>query len=149
VVRKLDFAHTLQLRGPPDLKEHNMIRPNPLQWIWYTFGGTLGPLHSGWVLYDTTCRTRWLRQIVRAQVQVVLPGAAVLAAFGFGAIIWAGAALGALLALWYSLAYIDQTGERRLVKHGYEPGTLKRALRERVNREQADRICRYMEMYRS
>ncbi len=60
-----------------------------------------------------------------------------------------GVACGALLGLWFSLAYIDQTGERRLVKHGYEPGTLKRALRERVNREQADRICRYMEMYRS
>jgi Family of unknown function (DUF5313) len=126
-----------------------MIRPNPLQWIWYTFGGRLGPRYSGWVLYDTTCRTRWLRQIVRAEVQVVLPAAGVLAALGLGAVAWAGVALGALLALWYSLAYIDQTGERRLVQHGYEAGTLKRTIRARVNREQADRICRYMEMYRA
>jgi formate hydrogenlyase subunit 3/multisubunit Na+/H+ antiporter MnhD subunit len=126
-----------------------MIRPNPLQWIWYAFGGRLGPLHSGWVLYDTTCRTRWLRQIVRAETQIVLPAAVVLAALGVSAIMWAGVGLGALLALWYSLAYIDQTGERRLVQHGYEPGTLKRSLRERVQREQADRIARYMEMYRS
>jgi formate hydrogenlyase subunit 3/multisubunit Na+/H+ antiporter MnhD subunit len=126
-----------------------MIRPNPLQWIWYAFGGRLGPLHSGWVLYDTTCRTRWLRQIVRAETQIVLPAAVVLAALGVSAIMWAGVGLGALLALWYSLAYIDQTGERRLVQHGYEPGTLKRSLRERVQREQADRIARYMEMYRT
>ena len=126
-----------------------MIRPNPLQWISYAFGGRLGPLHSGWVLYDTTCRTRWLRQIVRAETQIVLPAAVVLAALGVSAIMWAGVGLGALLALWYSLAYIDQTGERRLVQHGYEPGTLKRSLRERVQREQADRIARYMEMYRT
>jgi fatty acid desaturase len=126
-----------------------MIRPNPPQWLWYTFGGRLSPLHSGWVLHDTTCRTRWLRQVVRAEVQVTLPAAVVLAVFGFGAIIWAGVGLGALLALWYSLAYIDPTGERRLVKHGYEPGTLKRTLRERNHREQADRIARYMEMYRA
>ena len=84
-----------------------MIRPNPLQWIWYAFGGRLGPLHSGWVLYDTTCRTRWLRQIVRAETQIVLPAAVVLAALGVSAIMWAGVGLGALLALWYSLAYID------------------------------------------
>jgi hypothetical protein len=126
-----------------------MIRPNPPQWVWYTFGGKLGPLHSGWVLHDTTCRTRWLRQIVRAEVQVVPPAAVVLAVLGYGAVMWAGVGLGALLALWYSLAYIDPTAERRLVKHGYEPGTLKRALRERVDREQADRIVRYMEMYRA
>jgi fatty acid desaturase len=125
-----------------------MIRPNPLQWIWYTFGGRLGPLYSGWVLHDTTCRTRWLRQAVRAAVQVVLPAALVLAVLGFGWIIWAGVGLGAILALWYSLAYIDSTAERRLEKHGYEPGTLKRALRERDRREHADRIVRYMEMYR-
>ena len=52
------------------------------------------------------------------------------------------------LALWYSLAYIDQTGDRRLVKHGYDPGTLKRVLRERNRDEHADEIARYMQMYR-
>ena len=55
--------------------------------------------------------------------------------------------LGLLLALWYSLAYINLT-ERRLVKHGYEPGTLMRALRERDHREHADQIARYKQTYR-
>jgi hypothetical protein len=126
-----------------------MIRPNPPRWLWYTFGGTLGPRYSGWVLRDTTCRTRWLRQAVRAVAQVTLPAAVILPVLGFSAIIWAGVGLGVLLALWYSLAYIDQTAERRLVKHGYEPGTLKRTLRERDRRENTDRIARYMEMYRA
>ena len=46
------------------------------------------------------------------------------------------------------LAYINSTAERRLVKHGYEPGTLMRALRERDHREHADQIVRYMQTYR-
>jgi hypothetical protein len=81
-------------------------------------------------------------------VQVVPPAAVVLAVLGFSWLAWAGVGCGALLALWYSLAYIDSTAERRLVKHGYEPGTLKRTLRERDRREHADRIVRYMQMYR-
>jgi len=128
-----------------------MIRPNPLQWIWYTFGGRLGPRYRGWVLRDVTCHTRWLRQIVRAVVQVVPAAtavAAVLSGLGFGLVVFGGVACGTLLGLWYSLAYIDQTGDRRLVKHGYAPGTLKRTLRDRYDREHADQIARYMQTYR-
>ena len=99
------------------------------------------------MLHDTTCRTRWLRQIVRVVVQVVLPAAVVLAVLGVTWIVWAAVGLGLLLALWYSLAYINSTAERRLVKHGYEPGTLMRALRERDHREHADQIVRYMQTY--
>jgi len=63
-------------------------------------------------------------------------------------VVFGGVACGMILGLWYSLAYIDQTGDRRLVKHGYEPGTLKRMLRDRYDREHADQIARYMQTYR-
>ncbi len=125
-----------------------MTRPNPLLWIWYMLGGGLGAPYRGWVLHDTTSRTRWLRQAVRAVVQLALPAAVVAAVLGVSWVVWAGVACGALLALWYSLAYIDSTAERRLVKHGFEPGTLKRALRERYERDNADQIVRYMQTYR-
>jgi Family of unknown function (DUF5313) len=125
-----------------------MTRPNPLLWIWYTFGGRLGLAYREWVLHDTTCRTRWLRQIVRVVVQVVLSEAVVLAVLGVTWIVSAAVGLGLLLALWYSLAFVDQTGGRRLVKNGYEPGTLKRVLRERYDREHGDQIVRYMQTYR-
>jgi hypothetical protein len=128
-----------------------MTRPNALQWLWYTFGGRLGPRYSGWVLHDNTCRTRWLRQSVRAVVQIAPPAvlvSVVLSGIGMGIVVLGGVACGAILGLWYSLAYIDQTGDRRLVKHGYEPGTLKEVLRERYHREHADQIARYMHMYR-
>ncbi len=128
-----------------------MSRPNPLQWIWYTFGGRLAPRYSGWVLHDVTARTRWLRQTVRGVTQIMLPAAVVslaLSVLGFGWVIVGAIACGSILGLWYSLAYIDQTGDRRLVKHGYEPGTLKRAVRERYNHDHADEIARYLQTYR-
>jgi hypothetical protein len=128
-----------------------MTRPNPLLWIWYTLGGKLGSPYREWVLNDVTCRTRWLRQTVRAVAQIAVPAAAVsvaLTGLGMGVVVLGGVACGALLGLWYSLAYIDQTGDRRLVKNGYEPGTLKRVLRERYDREHGDQIVRYMQTYR-
>ena len=57
------------------------------------------------------------------------------------------AACGVLLAMLYSLAYIDQSAERRLVKHGYEPETVKVMLHEHYEREHADQIARYMQTY--
>jgi hypothetical protein len=103
----------------------------PVQWIWYTFGGRLGPLHGGWVLHDTTCRTRWLRQAVRAGAQVSVPAVIVLVVLRFSWIAWVAVALGLLLALWYSITYINLTADERLVRHGYLPGTLQQVLDER------------------
>ena len=83
--------------------------------------------------------------------QISVPAAVVsvaLTELGMDLVVLGGVACGALLGLWYSLAYIDQTGDRRLVKNGYEPGTLKRVLRERYDREHGDQIVRYMQTYR-
>jgi hypothetical protein len=62
-----------------------VIRPNPLQWIWYTFGGR--------------------RQAMREVAQVA-PGAMVVAALlclesGLGWVVFGGIACGGLLSLWY------------------------------------------------
>src|SRR5271163_3337343 len=45
-----------------------IAHPDPARWLWYTFGGSLGSRYKGWVLRDTTTRTRWLRQAVRGGV---------------------------------------------------------------------------------
>jgi hypothetical protein len=127
----------------------SIAHPDPVRWLWYTFGGRLGPRYYGWVLRDTTTRTRWLRQAVRGGVQIVPPALLMLAVLPFSWLTWASIVLGLLLALWYSIAYINQTAERRLVQHGYEPGTLALALRERYLRQNEDRIVRYMATYRN
>jgi hypothetical protein len=135
--------------APPGGNDEGMTRPNPLQWIWYVFGGRLGSRYREWVLRDTTSRTRWLRQAVRGMVQVAPPALLMLVVLRFSWIAWASIALGLLLAVWYSIAYINQTAERRLVKHAFEPGTLEVALHERDLRENEDRIVRYMATYRN
>jgi fatty acid desaturase len=123
-------------------------RPGPLRWIWYAFGGALGPRHRQWVLHDLTCRTRWERQLGRAVVQVVPLAAVVLLALGFGWIAWVGVGCGLVLALIYSAAYFDQVADHRLIKHGYPPGTAQRILAERDKAKHPDRMRRYMQTYR-
>jgi hypothetical protein len=48
----------------------SIARPNPVRWLWYTFGGRLGARYREWLLRDDTARTRWLRQAVRGTVQI-------------------------------------------------------------------------------
>ena len=124
-------------------------RPDPLRWIWYAFGGTLGQRYRQWVLRDLTGRTRWERQIARAVVQVAPLAAVLLLTLGFGWIAWVGVGCGLVLALIYSTAYFDPSVEHRLAKHGYAPGTAQRILSERDNAKHPDRMRHYMENYRA
>jgi fatty acid desaturase len=87
--------------------------------------------------------------MARAAVQVAPLAAVVLLALGFGWIAWVGVGCGLVLALIYSVAYIDQSAERRLVKHGYPPGTAQQTLSARDRAKDPDRMRRYMQTYRN
>lgn len=98
-------------------------RPGPLRWLWYAFGGGLAPRYRDWVLFDTTGRTWILRHIARALVQLTIPVLAVL--LFIPAPLWvrvltAVAAAGP--SLMFSIGYIVETNEHRLVKAGYPAG---------------------------
>lgn len=99
-------------------------RPTPWQWLRYSLGAKLPPELSGWVLHDTTCRTWALRQVVRSLL-VISPLIVVLLVFVPGPFwIRALSALGGMLmSLIYSLGYLVETAEHRLVKAGYPAGT--------------------------
>jgi hypothetical protein len=101
-----------------------IIRPAPHRWIWYALGGSLPARHRGWVLHDTTTRTWWLRHALRMLVQLALPIALLLA---FLPASWglrlACAGGGLALALFYSVAYMPEAVENRVVKAGYPVGT--------------------------
>ncbi len=102
----------------------NHRRPTPWQWLRYSLGAKLPPDLSEWVLHDTTCRTWALRQVVRSLL-VISPLIAVLLVFVPGPF-WVRAlsALGGMLmSLIYSLGYLVETAEHRLVKAGYPAGT--------------------------
>jgi hypothetical protein len=108
-------------RGAP---AEPIIRPAPHRWIWYALGGRLPERNRGWVLHDTTTGTWWLRHIARSLVQVAIPIALVMtllpASWGLRAAVAGG---GVALALFYSLAYMPETTENRVMKAGYPVGT--------------------------
>ena len=124
-----------------------MKRPNPIQWLWYIYGGTLPQQHRAWVLHDVTCRTRWLRQVIRTSATMV--PFAILGVFTLGTtwITWTALLGGLAIALIYGLSYVDQSGEHRLTKHGYPHGTLQQTLA--AAHENAEQRDKYLATYRS
>jgi hypothetical protein len=123
--------------------------PGPVRWLWYAFGGALGPRYRKWVLHDLTSRTRWVRHLARAVVQVVPAGALVLLVLGSGWITLVALFGGLLLSLMYSVAFFNQVVEHRLLQHGYPSGTAQRTARERDRAKDPDRMRRYMQTYRT
>ena len=52
------------------VRQTTLKRPNPLQWIWYAFGGGLPEDRREWVLHDLTAKTRALRHLVRSMLLI-------------------------------------------------------------------------------
>jgi hypothetical protein len=101
-----------------------IVRPAPHRWLWYALGGRLPERNREWVLHDTTTATWWLRHLARMMVQLAVPIALVV---GLLPAAWplrlAAAGGGVFLALIFSLAYMSETTENRVVKAGYPAGT--------------------------
>jgi hypothetical protein len=108
-------------RGTP---AEPVVRPAPHRWLWYALGGGLPARHRGWVLHDTTTGTWWARHIARVLVQMSIPIGLVMALLPASWELRAAVAGGGIfLALIYSLAYMPETTENRVVKAGYPAGT--------------------------
>jgi hypothetical protein len=117
--------------GGHDRATEPLVRPAPHRWLWYALGGGLPARHRGWVVHDTTTSTWWLRHIARSFVQMSIPITLVMtllpAPLGLRL---AAAGGGIFLAMIYSLAYMNETTENRVVKAGYPAGTAQ-AMRDR------------------
>lgn len=102
----------------------SVIRPAPHRWLWYAFGGGLPARHRGWVLLDTTTGTWWARHLARMLVQMSIPITLIMvflpAPLGLRAAVCGG---GILLGLIYSMAYLAETTEHRVVKAGFPAGS--------------------------
>jgi hypothetical protein len=123
------------MRTDEPTKSAGLHRPGVLRWLWYALGGSLPSRHRSWVLHDTTTDTWWLRHIARTLVQMSLPIALIMillpAPWQLRAAV-AGA--GIFLGFIYSLAYMPETTENRVVKAGYPAGTAT-AIREEFSKE--------------
>jgi hypothetical protein len=111
-------------------------RPGPLRWLRYAFGGRLPDRYGAWVLQDVTAPTWVLRQIARSLLQMSPLIAAVLIFVPGPFWIRGMSAFGGLImGLIYSLGYLIETTEHRLVKAGYPVGTGERVRAERASDE--------------
>lgn len=129
------------------MAEANRVRPGPVRWVWYSFGGKLPSRHDEWVLHDVTARTWQLRHAVRSLVQVS-PGLLFLLVPGP---MWIKAMAilgGAILAVWYGMAYAEFTCEHRAFKQGYPLGTARQRRKEASEQMSAEQQARYAARYR-
>jgi hypothetical protein len=111
-----------------DQQAETVVRPAPHRWLWYAFGGRLPARNRAWVLHDTTTGTWWLRHIVRSVVQMSVPILLVMLLLPAPWQLRAAAAGGGLfLGLLYSIAYMNETTEHRVMKAGYPAGTAQAA----------------------
>jgi hypothetical protein len=123
------------------------VRPGPVLWLWYAVGGTLPTAYQQWVLYDLTCRTWVFRHLARVQVMasvwllvLLVPGPASLTVSML--------MLGYLLTMYFSLSFMEDACERRLVKHGF-PAGLNRTIREESEvGQRAELAAMYTAYYR-
>lgn len=101
-----------------------VVRPPVHRWCWYALGGGLPARHRTWVLMDTTTDTWALRHVARSLVQMAVPSILILALLPAGwALRLAVVGGGVFLGLIFSLAYMPETTEHRVVKAGYPGGT--------------------------
>ncbi|MBE9373870.1 DUF5313 family protein [Saccharopolyspora sp. HNM0983] len=117
-------------------------------WVWYCFGGRLPQRYRAWVLHDVTCRTWVLRHLSHSLVQIS-PGLLFLLLPGP---LWISAMAvlgGVIIALWYSLSYMEHTSEHRLYKHGYPLGTGYATRQEAQADVRAAKAANYARIYRS
>lgn len=123
-------------------------RPNPVRWLWYALGGTLPEIHRGWVLHDLTARTWVLRHAARTTI-ILLP--LLIGPLFLPGPLWIRLCM-VLLAVvvghFYSVAYMAESREHRLRKHGFPPGAHTTVVHTaRAQREELERQ-RYLAVYR-
>jgi hypothetical protein len=122
------------------------IRPDPLHWVAYAFGAGLPERNNEWVLHDVTARTWFLRQAVRAVVQVV-PIAVLLwvlldPVLGFStAISLTAVAMGVIMGLFYGTAFAWSSTVHRAIKAGYTEDAVEKTRAQRRRREASERAA--------
>ncbi len=126
------------------------IRPNPLRWLLYAYGAGLPARHRTWVVHDVTTSTWQVRHLARATVQLLPIGVALFVLIP-GPVWVRGCAVlaGALLGYFYSMAYLYESAEHRVMKAGYPVGhaAAVRAAADEDNRAAAQ--ARYEVRWRS
>ncbi len=126
-----------------------MRRPNPFQWLWYAVGGRLPERLAPWVLHDVTARSWVWRHAARGIVVLVPIAAACLALPGPLGLRLAMVLLVAIVGVYFSLSYVDESCELRAVKHGYAHGIARATRDARDEQAEAEAQARYAAQFRT
>ncbi|MGQ0837391.1 DUF5313 family protein [Actinokineospora sp.] len=118
------------------------MRPGPLRWLWYAVGGTLPAAYRHWVLWDLTAGTWVLRHFARVMVQF-LPWWLLLLVPGPLSLRVSMVVLAYVTGLYFSLSFLEDAAERRLVKHGYPAGLNRRIREESAPHDRAEVAAMY------
>ena len=118
------------------------VRPDPLRWLWYAVGGTLPERNRPWVLWDLTAPTWVLRHFARVMV-LFLPLWLLLLVPGPLSLRLSMVAAGYVTGLYFSLSFMEDACERRLLKHGYPAGLNRRIREEAAPHERAQVAAMY------
>ncbi|MEV6641757.1 DUF5313 domain-containing protein [Amycolatopsis sp. NPDC051371] len=126
-----------------------MERPGVLRWFGYAIGVKLPGRYKDWALHDATSKHWRARYVLQRSVGIVplcavwllLPGS-----------IWLRLSLvlmAALVAYFYSCAYMEESIEHRLGRQGFPHHTGRRVRAEAAEAKNAEATARYIARYRT
>jgi hypothetical protein len=100
-------------------------RPDVVRWLYYAYGGRLGPRYAQWVLRDLTGKWWMVRHIFRtlsqcapAALLLLFPARPEVSAEMIGIVVFG--------ALYYAISFADEIRDHKLYKHGFVPELLKK-----------------------
>lgn len=129
-----------------------MRRPNPLLWLYYTFGGRLPDRYRDWVLHDGTTKHWLLRSFGRTLCQATPFVAVLFVLFLVFGVPWYFAigcvVLGLVVSIYYALSYSIESIDGRLTRYGYPPRHASTLRQERYDDEHQGDAERYRQMWR-
>lgn len=130
-------------------RRREKVRPNPLQWLWYSVGGRLPEELAPWVLKDATSRA-WRWRLAARNCVYLLPLASIwLLLPGPLGLRLSLSLMALVVGVFYSQAYGDESVELRVAKHGFEYGQAREIRRDEAKAAEAEAWARYEEIYRS
>lgn len=117
-----------------------------MRWLWYAVGGRLPDSYREWVLYDLTSRAWVFRHLSRALLQMsvwwlllLVPGPLSLRLSMIG--------LAYAVGMYFSVSFMEDASERRLIKHGFPVGLNRRIREESDTRLRAELAAMYAAYY--
>nr|WP_245589723.1 DUF5313 domain-containing protein [Amycolatopsis balhimycina] len=126
-----------------------MERPGVLRWIGYAVGVRLPVRYNEWARYDATSKHWRARYVLQRSVGIVPLCAVWLLMPGPISLRLLAVLMAALVAYFYSCAYMEESVEHRLGRQGFPHNTGRRLRAEAAEAANAEVTARYLARYRT